>query len=404
MPPIESTILAAGILLFAAVLVSKLSDRLGVPALLLFLAVGMLAGSEGIGGIAFDSPDLARAVGTTALVVILFSGGLDTNWSAVRPVLAPALVLSTIGVFSTTLLLGTFAWFVLGTFSTFDVGSDGVTWLEALLLAAIVSSTDAAAVFSVFRTSRVQPTAKMRYLLEFESGSNDPMAVLLTMAILGVLTQGEASILQVALVLLRELAVGGVVGIIFGIAGRWVLDHLRLSASGLYPILALSFGLMTFGLAYALGGSGFLAVYAAGVVLGNGLSANRESILGFHDGLSWLAQISMFIMLGLLVFPSRLIGVAGVSIALALFLMFIARPLSVVACLLPFRLKPNQLAYVSWVGLRGSVPIVLATFPISYGIEGADEVFNVVFFIVIISVTVQGLSLVPCARWLRVAQ
>lgn len=402
MPAIEPMMLVAGILLLAGVVASKLSDRLGVPALLLFLLVGMIAGSEGIGGIEFDSPEIAQAVGTTALLIILFAGGLDTNWSAVRPVVGPGLVLSTVGVLSTTLLLGAFTWFMLGSYSSFDIGTRGITWIEAMLLAAIVSSTDAAAVFSVFRTSDIQPKSKIRYLLEFESGSNDPMAVLLTTAILGVMAHGEGSFVQVAFTLVRELVLGGAIGCALGFAGAWIMNRLRLSAPGLYPMLVLSLGLVTFGLAYVLGGNGFLAVYAAGVVIGNRVVKNRESVLSFHDGLSWLAQIAMFIVLGLLVFPSRLLSVAGVSIAMALFLMFVARPLSVAACLLPFRPRKNELAYISWVGLRGSVPIVLATFPATYGIEGADEVFNVIFFIVLTSVLVQGLSLIPCARWFGV--
>ncbi len=401
---IEPMMLATGILLLAAVLASKLSDRLGVPALLLFLIVGMLAGSEGIGGIAFDSPDIAQAVGTVALLIILFAGGLETNWSAVRPVLLPGLILSTFGVLATWLLLGAFAWLMLGSYSTFDIGTRGLTWTEAMLLAAIVSSTDAAAVFSVFRTSNVQPASKIRYLLELESGSNDPMAVLLTTSILGVMTVGEASIPQVALALMHEFIVGGAIGCILGFSGTWVVNRLRLSALGLYPIVVLSLSLLTFGLARLLGGNGFLAVYVIGVVIGNRAIVNREAVRSFFDGLSWLAQISMFVLLGLLVFPSKLMSVAGVAIAMALFLMFIARPLSVVVCLLPFRPRRNELAYVSWVGMRGSVPIVLATFPVSYGIEDADAVFNVIFFIVITSVLVQGLSLIPCARWLGVTQ
>ncbi len=388
----------------SAVVASKLSDRLGVPSLLLFLVLGMLAGTEGIGNIALSSPDVARSVGTVALLVILFSGGLDTNWSEVRPVLGPGILLSTVGVLSTTLLLGGFAWLMLGTYSSFDIGVRGVTWLEALLLAAIVSSTDAAAVFSVFRTSPVQPTRKIRSLLEFESGSNDPMAVLLTTAILGAMTQGTSTLLGLGLKLLGELALGGVLGVLLGFAGAWVIDRLRLSAAGMYPIFGISLGLISFGLSDLIGGNGFLAVYATGVAIGNRDFTNRDTVLGFHDGLSWLAQIAMFIALGLFVTPSRLVSVAGVSIAMALFLMFVARPVSVLICLLPFRPRRNELAYVSWVGLRGSVPIVLATFPLSYGITDAQTVFDVVFFIVVTSVLVQGFSVVPCARRLGVTE
>lgn len=401
---IESLVLISGILLFAGVVASKLSDWVGVPALLLFLVIGMTAGEEGVGQIVFNSPHLAQSVGSICLLVILFAGGLDTEWSSVRPVLAPGLVLSTVGVLMTTMLLGAFAWFVLGTYSTFDIGLGGLTWTEAFLLAAIVSSTDAAAVFSVFRTSDVKPRSGIRYLLEFESGSNDPMAVLLTTAILGVMTSGDASAISVAGSLVIQLAVGAVVGVGIGWAGAWIVNRLKLSALGLHPILVLSIGLMAFGFAEVAGGNGFLAIYVCGVVLGNRFVRQKELVMRFQDGLSWLAQLGMFIVLGLLVVPSRLVAVAGVAIAMALFLMFVARPISVFACLSPFRMQRNEVGYISWVGLRGSVPIVLATFPVSYGIEGADEVFNVIFFIVLTSVLVQGMTLVPCARWFGVTE
>ena len=401
---IESLVLIAGILLFAGVVASKLCDWVGIPTLLVFLVIGMLAGEEGMGRIVFDSPQIAQSIGSIALLIILFAGGLDTQWSSVRPILAPGLALSTVGVLITTFSLSAFAWFVLGSYSTFDIGPKGVSWIEALLLASIVSSTDAAAVFSVFRTSSVKPSPKIRHLLEFESGSNDPMAVLLTMAILGLMTTSEASIAGIGLSLITELTFGAAVGLGVGWAGAWIVNHVHLSASGLHPILVLSVGLISFGFSDLVGGNGFLAIYICGVTLGNRIIRNHDDVLRFHDGLSWLAQLGMFIVLGLLVVPSRLLTVAGVAIAMTLFLMFIARPLSVVACLVPFRTPRNELTYISWVGLRGSVPIVLATFPMSYGIDRADEVFDVIFFIVITSVLVQGLTLVPCARWFRVVE
>ena len=400
MLPIETLVLIAGILLFVGVVASKLSDWVGIPTLLVFLVIGMLAGEEGVGRISFNSPSVAQATGTVALLVILFAGGLDTQWSSVRSVLAPGLLLSTLGVLITTLSMGAFAWFMLGTYSTFDIGEEGLSWPEALLLAAIVSSTDAAAVFSVFRSSPVKPSARIRHLLEFESGSNDPVAVLMTMAILGVMASSSASIPGVGAKLITELLAGALVGFLLGWCGSWVVNRLRLSASGLHPILVLSIGLTTFGFANLVGGNGYLAIYVCGVTLGNRIVRDHDGVLRFHDALSWLAQLAMFIVLGLLVVPSRLLSVAGVAIAMALFLMLVARPLSVMACLLPFRMPRKEVAYVSWVGLRGSVPIVLATFPMSYGIPGAEEVFDVIFFIVLTSVLIQGLTLVPCARWL----
>ena len=361
---VEQAILVAGILLFAGVVASRMSDALGVPAMLVFLLLGMVAGSEGVGGIHFESLEIAQAVGTGALVVILFTGGLETRWSQVKPVLVPGLLLSTAGVIITTLLLGTFAWFMLGTYTDFDIGTQGLTWLQALLLAAIVSSTDAAAVFSVFRTSDVQPKARLRYLLEFESGSNDPMAVLLTTVILGIMAGGvTVSASTVTVKLVAQFIVGGVVGGLIGWAAAWLVNRVHLSGRGLYPILVLACGMIAFGLAHYLDGNGFLAVYAAGLVIGNNLKANQEAVIGFHDGLTWLMQICMFIALGLLVFPSQLLPVSGVAITIALFLIFVARPISVVLCLAPFKTNVRDMGYVSWVGLRGSVPIILATFP-----------------------------------------
>lgn len=402
---LETWILVAGLLLATGVLSSKLSERLDVPALLLFLVVGMLAGSEGIGGIEFDSAEHARSIGTLALVVILFAGGLDTRWSSVKSVLAPGLALATAGVILTWLSLAAFSWFVLANYTEFEVGTGGIGWPEALLLAAIVSSTDAAAVFSVFRTSPVQPNARLRSLLELESGSNDPMAVLITTTMLGIMTGQEASAEHIALNLISQLTLGTLIGLMLGFAGAWLVRHVRLSAPGLYPVLVLAVGLCTFGLADLVNGNGFLAVYIAGVVLGNNMrSSRRLPVMTFHDGLSWVCQITMFITLGLLAFPSQLAPVAPVSIVIALFLMFVARPLGVFLCLLPFKFKRNEMAYTSWVGLRGSVPVVLATFPTAYGVPGGEAIFNVVFFIVLTSMLLQGLTLVRSARWLNVIE
>ena len=291
MLPIETLVLVGGILLFVGVVASKLSDWVGIPTLLVFLVIGMLAGEEGVGRISFDSPSVAQATGTVALLIILFAGGLDTQWSSVRSVLAPGLMLSTLGVLITTLSMGAFAWFMLGTYSTFDIGEDGLSWSEALLLAAIVSSTDAAAVFSVFRTSKVKPTARIRHLLEFESGSNDPVAVLMTMAILGVMASNSASIAGVGANLITELLAGAISGFALGWSGCWVVNRLHLSASGLHPILVLSIGLTTFGFATLIGGNGYLAIYVCGVTLGNRIVRHHDGVLRFHDALSWLAQL-----------------------------------------------------------------------------------------------------------------
>ena len=399
---INVLILVGGALILISTLSSKLSDKAGIPVLLLFLTIGMLAGSEGIGGLAFDSPEQAQAIGTVALLIILFSGGLDTRWTSVKPVLLPGLVLSTLGVFLTMITLGVFAKFVLGGYTTFNLGTAGLSWTEAFLIAAIVSSTDAAAVFSVYRTSPVQPKKQLRSLLEFESGSNDPMAVLLTVTLLGVIANGDVLSIELAVTLVKQLFVGGLAGGLIGWAGVKVLNRLQLSTAGLYPMVALGLGLVAFGATEWFDGNGFLAVYLAGLIIGNRIDKGRAEIMNFHEGLSWLMQIVIFVMLGLLVFPSQLLEVAGVSIVLALFLMLIGRPLAVAVCYLPFRPKKEELLYVSWVGMRGSVPIVLATFPATYGLYGASQIFHLIFFFVLVSVLVQGLTLVPAARYFKV--
>jgi cell volume regulation protein A len=276
---INVLILVGGALLLISTLSSKLSDRAGVPVLLLFLTIGMLAGSEGIGGLAFDSPEQAQAIGTVALLIILFSGGLDTRWTSVKPVLLPGLVLSTLGVFLTMITLGVFAKFVLGGYTTFQLGTDGLSWMEAFLIAAIVSSTDAAAVFSVYRTSSIQPKKQLRSLLEFESGSNDPMAVLLTVTLLGIIANGEVLSIELAVTLVVQLFVGGLAGGLIGWAGVKVLNRLQLSTAGLYPMVVLGLGLVVFGAAEFFDGSGFLAVYLAGLIIGNRIDKGRAEIM-----------------------------------------------------------------------------------------------------------------------------
>ena len=401
---IEKIFIVIGILLLLSIISCKVSIKLGVPALLLFMTVGMLAGSEGIGGIEFDDPLLAKSIGDLALTLILFSGGLDTQWRQIRPVLWKGLTLSTIGVVITMLLLGSFAWFLLGSFSSFDIGTKGITWLEGLLLGAIVSSTDAAAVFATLRSSNLVLKGNLQPLLELESGSNDPMAVLLTTSILGILTTSDASIINLGLSLIQQLFFGSVFGYGFGLGAVWVVNHLRLPSQGLYPIASLALALLTFGVTAVFSGNGFLAVYIAGLVLGNRPLINKEIILSFHDALAWLMQIAMFLILGLLVFPSQLLPLAGVAVTMSLFLMFVARPLSVFLCLIGNQVSFREKLFISWVGLRGSVPIILATFPVIAGIAQADRIFNLVFFLVLTSVLIQGLSLAVVARWLGLAE
>lgn len=389
--PIEYILLAVALLLLLSVLGSKASGRVGVPALLLFLALGMLAGSEGLGGIEFDDPWLAQSLGVVALVYILFAGGLDTRWGEVRPLLAPALALSTLGVAATAILLGWFATAVLG-----------FSWLEGLLLGAIVSSTDAAAVFGVLRSRRMGLWGQLRPLLELESGSNDPMAIFLTIGFTQLLIDPDAQLIDLVPMFFRQMAIGAAVGYGMGWGISVVVNAVRLEYEGLYPVLTTAMVLLTYGAAAVGGGNGFLAVYVAGLVLGTHAFIHKRSLLHFHNGLAWLMQITMFFTLGLLVFPSQLVPVAGVSLLVALFLMFVARPVAVFLTLLPTRFGRREQLMIAWVGLRGAVPIILATFPLLAGISPAETIFNVVFFTVLTSVLLQGTTLPWIAKGLGV--
>ncbi len=387
----EYLLAIAALLLLLSILASKAFNRLGVPALLVFLVIGMLAGSDGPGGIYFDNAHLAQALGTVALALILFAGGLETDGASIRPVLWSGLVLSTLGLLLTALLVGGFARAVLG-----------FSWLEGMLLGAIVSSTDAAAVFSVLKSRGSKLSGRIEPLLELESGSNDAMAVFLTLGLIRLLANPAASVLGLAPMFLWQMALGAGAGYGMGKAMIFLINRLRLEYEGLYPVLSLSLALLTYGATAALGGNGFLAVYLAGIVLGNSRFIHKRSLLRFHDGLAWLMQIIMFLTLGLLVFPSHLVPVMGVSLAVALFLIFVARPASVFVSLLFANMNVREKAMISWVGLRGAVPIILATFPLLAGVPKAEVFFNVVFFIVLTSGLLQGTSIPLIARWLKV--
>ena len=351
----------------------------------------MLAGSDGPGGVYFDDAQLAQSIGILALVLILFSGGLDTEWTQVRGVLREGLLLATVGVLVTALVIGFVAHALLG-----------FTPLESLLLGAIVSSTDAAAVFSVLRSHGVGLKGRLAPLLELESGSNDPMAVFLTIGLIQLITEPGLPWITLMAHFLQEMLLGAALGYVFGRLAVIVINRLRLSHEGLYPVVTMAFVLLTFGFTDFLGGSGFLAVYLAGIVLGNHEFIHRRSLLRFHDGLAWLMQIAMFLTLGLLVFPSRLVPIIGVGLLIAACLIFVARPLSVFISMALSRVHWRQKALVSWVGLRGAVPIILATFPMLARVPHADQIFNIVFFIVLTSALLQGTTLAPAARLLGV--
>ncbi len=388
MPAIDHVLLIAAVLLLLSVAASTLSARAGVPSLLLFAGIGMLAGSDGPGGIYFDHPWTAQLVGITALALILFAAGLETNVESTRPVLWKGLSLSTVGVVTSTLLVAAVAVPVLK-----------FTFVEGLLLGAIVSSTDAAAVFNLLRSKGVHLKGRLAQLIEFESGSNDPMAITLTLVFLSLLTDAGAGTGSVTLMLAQQLGLGVLLGVLGGRTTVTALNRIRLQWDGLYPVFSLTMALLVYAGTASLGGNGFLAVYIAGVMVGQHNIIHRSTVRLFHDGLAWLAQIVMFLVLGLQVFPSRLPGIAGAGLTVAFFLMFVARPLSVFVAL-PTGVSVREKLLIAWAGLRGAAPIVLATFPLLAGVQQSDVIFHVVFFVALTSLLLQGTTIPRVARWL----
>lgn len=387
----EPLLLFGAVLVAFGVLASRLAGRLGIPALLLFLGVGMLAGSDGLGGIEFDDAELASTVGVVALALIIFDGGLSTRWSTIRPVLGQGIALATVGVAATAVITGLAATWLLGL--PREVG---------LLIGAIVSSTDAAAVFSVLRSRGAGLRGGTQPTLELESGANDPMAVFLTLGLLEVITEPTGSWVALLPSLVQQVVVGAVVGVIGGWLLQVVLNRVGLGFDGLYPVLTLTVAVAVYSGAVVLGGSGFLAVYLGGLWLGNHQVLHRNTIRRFHDAIAWLAQITMFLVLGLLVFPSRLDDVALRSVGVAAVLVLVARPVATALALTPFRTPPRDQAVVAWVGLRGATPIILATFPLVEGLPEAQLIFDVIFFTVVLSVAVQGTTVGAVSRLLRV--
>lgn len=382
---------AFGGLLAASVALSRVSARLGLPVALLFLLVGVLAGSEGIGNIAFEDYHFAFRVGTTALVLILFEGGLNTSFHAARDVLAPSAVLATLGVLGTAGLVAVAAHLF------------GLTWPMSMLLGSIVSSTDAAAVFSVLRASGTRLRRRVGLTLEVESGFNDPMAVILTTALTAAIVGGgDLSVAAVSQGVIVEMTIGAISGYVIARLGRLLILKVHLPAAGLYPAFTLALACLSFGLTTLMHGSGFLAVYVTGMTLGSGALPHAVSIRRVHDALGWLSQVLMFLLLGLLVFPTRLWQVATVGLALALFLAIVARPVVAMLCLAPFRYRWRDSAYVGWVGLRGAVPIVLATIPVMADVSGARVLFDIVFFIVVVGALIPGATVPWMSRLLRV--
>jgi potassium/hydrogen antiporter len=387
----ENIILIGSILLIASMVASKTSFKLGVPVLIFFLGIGILAGSEGIGGIEFDDPKIAQVLGIIALNFILFSGGMDTKWESIRPILWRGISLSTIGVLLTAGIIGAFVYFF-----------TGFSLVEGLLLGSIVSATDAAAVFSILRTRNIGLKGNIRPLLELESGSNDPMAYILTITFTYLLAHGDATITKLILKFFQEMIVGGILGLLLGKLMTFTMNKVALETEGLYPVLVMAMIFFTFAVTDMLGGNGFLAVYLSALVFGNSNFLHKKSIIRFYDGQAWLMQIVMFLTLGLQVFPTRLAPIAGIGILISLVLMLVARPLAVLVSLSFFKMKLREKLFISWVGLRGAVPIVFATYPLIAGLGKADLIFHLVFFISVSSVLLQGYTLPIVAKWLKV--
>ncbi len=387
---IETLILITGVLLLLGIASNQFSARFGVPVLFVFLVVGMLAGSEGIGGIEFENYSLAYGIGTVALCIILFDGGIRTPLQSVQSAWKPAGVLATVGVFITALITGLAAAWILG-----------LSIMEGLLLGSIVGSTDASVVFSVLRGGGVQIRPRLASTLEVESGSNDPMAIFLTIGLIQIVSGAQPLGVGLLVLFLNQIVLGSIVGLAVGWIGSWMLKHIRLEAAGLYPVMATALGLFSFGLAATFGGSGFLAVYLTGIVIGNRRPVFHRGILLFHDGMAWICQILMFTALGILSFPSRLLDVAMPALAIAAVLIVVARPIAVFVCAAPFKFARSELAFLSWVGLKGAVPITLATFPMLANLEHASVMFDVVFFVVLVSALVQGWTLPAVARFLK---
>lgn len=393
----ENILLIGAILIFCAIMISKTGYRFGIPTLLLFLLVGMGFGTDGL-GLEFNSAKDAQFIGMIALSIILFTGGMDTKLRDIKPVMAQGMILSTVGVLLTTLLTGGFIFWLSG-FSSMNIA---MPILTSLLLAATMSSTDSASVFNLLRSQRMNLKENLKPMLELESGSNDPMAYMLTIALIQVIASGSGFDFGLLVKdLLVQFFVGGVMGYAFGRLAVWLINKVNLSNSSLYPILLLSLVFITFTITDLLHGNGYLAVYILGVIVGNARLVFRKEINTFMNGLTWFSQIVMFLSLGLLVNPHEMLGVSVCAMLIGLFMIFVARPLTVMLCLLPFRqITFKAKCFVSWVGLRGAVPIIFATYPVVSEIPGSQVIFNIVFFITLLSLIFQGMTIAPVAKWL----
>lgn len=393
----ENVLLIGSILLFVSIIVGKTGYRFGVPALLLFLMVGMLFGSDGL-GLQFHNAKEAQFIGMVALSIILFSGGMDTKFNEIKPILVPGIVLSTVGVLLTALFTGLFIWWLSG----MGWANVHLPLITSLLLASTMSSTDSASVFAILRSQKMNLKHNLRPMLELESGSNDPMAYMLTIVLIQFIQTSGMGILPILGSFAIQFIVGAAAGYLLGKLAILMLNRLNLDNQALYPILLLAFVFFTFSITDLLKGNGYLAVYIAGIMVGNNKIMHRKEINTFMDGLTWLFQIIMFLCLGLLVNPHEMLEIAIVALLIGVFMIVIGRPLSVFLCLLPFgkKITFKSRLFVSWVGLRGAVPIIFATYPVVADVPGAHVIFNIVFFITILSLVIQGTTVSWVARLL----
>jgi cell volume regulation protein A len=387
---IDNALLIASILIFVSLVAGKTSYKFGVPVLIFFLGVGMLAGSEGVGGIYFDNNALAQAIGIIALNFILFSGGFETDWKSIKPIVWHGISLSTLGVLLTAVLVGLFIHAI-----------TNFTIYEGLLLGSIISSTDSAAVFSILRSKNLALKGNLRPTLELESGSNDPMAYILTITFIELIVNQNSSVVGVIPAFFRQIVVGIALGFAIGYVGGKIFNRIKLDYEGMYPVLMIAIMFFSFAATQFSGGNGFMAVYLAAVILGNQDLIHKRQLIRWFDGVAWFMQITLFITLGLLVFPSQLLPVMGIGLGMAAFMIFVARPLSVFVSLIFFRGKRRGKWFISWVGLRGAVPIVFATYPLLAGVEKAQTIFNIVFFVSVTSVVIQGTTVPWVAKRLR---
>lgn len=398
----ENVLLVGAVIWFISIVLSKTGYKFGVPVLLVFLLVGMLLGVDGL-GIKFDNYKYAQIIGMVALTIILFSGGMDTKFSDIKPVLGAGVALSTLGVLFTTLFTGLFIYGISHAFSNVIQ----IPLTLALLLAATMSSTDSASVFNILRSQKMGLRNRLQPLLEFESGSNDPMAYMLTIVMIQVIQGGETADVNVWMIIfnfLLQFGFGLVFGFLLGKVFVWIINKIDLQNKTLYPIMMLSFIFFIFSFTNLFHGNGYLAVYVAGIVMGNSKMTESKSISSFLDGITWLVQIVMFLVLGMLVNPNEMFKIAIPALIIGIFVILIARPLSVFLCLLPFKgIGKRSKIFISWVGLRGAAPIIFATYPMVEGIEGASLIFNVVFFITLASLIIQGTTIPKVANWLKLS-